>query len=144
MITEMEVEPKQRREVFSSVPDDLALYERLEQIPPGTSLFHEGDAPLGVYYLHAGEVDLRMAARDGERSLLTARPGQLLGLTCVVSGRAHDCSATTRTTCITGFIDKKTFLRLLDEKPSLWLSVLQMISANVNQCWECMRALNTR
>jgi CRP-like cAMP-binding protein len=76
------------------------------------------------------------------KSLLVAEAGQLLGLTSVVSGRTHDSSATTRSSCITGFVEKNTFLRLLDEKPSLWLTVLRMISSNINACWDCMRALS--
>jgi CRP-like cAMP-binding protein len=128
----------------SVVADLLAPYETIEAWPTGKVLFREGSMPAGVYFLHSGEVDLCFSSpRSGEaRSLLIAGPGELLGLTCVVSGRVHDSSATTRTPCITGFIDRNRFLRLLDEKPTLWLTVLRMISSNINACWDCMRSLS--
>jgi uncharacterized protein YneF (UPF0154 family) len=42
---------------------------------------------------------------------------------------------------VTGFIAKERFLKLLDENPPLWFSVLQMISSEINSCYDCMRTL---
>jgi CRP-like cAMP-binding protein len=128
----------------SLVADTLAPYESIEAFAPGKMLFQEGTQPDGVYFLHSGAVDLCFSSpRSGEsKSLLVADAGQILGLTCVVSGRPHDCSATTRTSCITGFIEKHRFLRLLDDHPALWLTVLRMISSNISACWDCMRSLS--
>jgi CRP-like cAMP-binding protein len=121
----------------------LAPYERIERWPAGALLFREGERPRGVYFLHSGEVDLLFSSRAGEaKPLLVAEAGQLLGVSCVVSGRPHDCSATARTGCVTGFIDRETFLRVLDEQPALWFTVLQMISSDINSCWDCMRTLS--
>lgn len=126
----------------SLAAETLAPYETLESWPAGRVLFREGTQPEGVYFLHEGEVDLFFSSRSGEaRSLLLAEAGQILGLTCVVSGRHHDSSATTRTACVTGFVEKHQFLRLLDEKPTLWLTVLRMISSSISACWDCMRNL---
>lgn len=128
----------------SLIAEELAPYETIEAWPAGKALFREGDQPAGVYFLHSGEVDLYMsAAKSGEsKSLLLVEPGQILGLTSVMSDRPHDSSATTRTDCITGFVENARFLRLLDEKPALWLAVLRMISTNISACWECMRSLS--
>lgn len=121
----------------------LSPFESVQTLPGKKVLFREGDTPQGVWFLHDGEVDLVFASpRSGEaKALLVAEPGQLLGLTCIVSGRAHDCTATTRTPSVAGFIDRERFLKLLDQQPALWLSVLQMISTNINACWDCMRSL---
>lgn len=127
----------------SLVAEELAPYEKIEAWPAGKVLFRENAQPEGVYFLHSGEVDLCFSSRSGEaKSLLVAVPGQILGVTCVVSGRPHDGSATTRTDCITGFVEKERFLRLLDERPSLWLTVLRMISSSISACWDCMRSLS--
>ncbi len=141
----MTLDPMPSNERFTTaVADTLEPFETIEAWPSGKMLFREGTAPSGVYYLHSGEVDLCFSSpKSGEaKSLLVADSGQILGLTCVVSGRPHDCSATTRTACITGFIPRERFLRLLDEKPALWLTVLRMISTNINACWDCMRSLS--
>ncbi|HEX7706522.1 MAG TPA: cyclic nucleotide-binding domain-containing protein [Thermoanaerobaculia bacterium] len=134
-----------RSETYNSlVAETLAPYETLNVAGPGTLLFQEGAEPEGVYFLHSGEVDLCFSSpKSGEaKSLLVADAGQILGLASLVSGRHLDCTATTRSTCITGFIPKDRFLSLLDEKPALWLTVLRMISSNINSCWDCMRSLS--
>jgi CRP-like cAMP-binding protein len=127
----------------TAVLQTLAPYEMIETWPAGIQLFHEADSPAGVYVLLSGDVDLVFASRAGLlKPLRIAGAGQILGLSCIVSGRPHDCSATTRTTAVTGFIPKATFLKLLDENPPLWFSVLQMISSEINSCYDCMRTLS--
>ena len=120
----------------------LAPYEKTQSVARGQVLFREGDEPNGVYFLHSGQVDLVFAAKNGDaKSLRTADDGQILGLSSVVSRRAHDCTATAKTPAVVGFIDGNVFQKLLDEQPALWLTVLQLISADVNACWDCMRTL---
>lgn len=122
----------------SVVADTLAPYETIEAWPVGKVLFREGTEPTGVYFLHSGDVDLSFSSKP----LLFAHAGEILGLTSVMSTRPHDSTAVTRTACITGFVEKNQFLRLLDEQPALWLTVLRLISTNINQCWDCMRSLS--
>ena len=127
----------------TTVLQSLAPYELIETWPAGIVLFREAEDPAGVYVLLSGEVDLVFASRAGlMKPLRIAGAGQILGLSCIVSGRPHDCSATTRTSAVTGFIPKTTFLDLLDKNPPLWFSVLQMISSEINSCYDCMRTLS--
>ena len=120
----------------------LAPYETKERFGPGRTLFREGEEPLGVYFLHDGEVDLIFASRLGQsKPLRVANPGQILGLSCIVSGKPHDCSATLRSNATIGFIDRETFRQVLDEKPELWFPVLETISSDISACWDCMRSL---
>ncbi len=120
----------------------LAPYERTQSVARGQVLFREGEEPKGVYFVHSGQVDLVFAAKNGDsKSLRTADDGQILGLSSLVSRRAHDCTATAKSSGVVGFIDRDVFQKLLDEQPALWLTVLQLISADVNACWDCMRAL---
>jgi CRP-like cAMP-binding protein len=125
-----------------AVAEALAPFETKERFGPGRTLFREGEEPLGVYFLHEGEVDLVFASRLGNsKPLRVASPGQILGLSCVVSNKPHDCSATSRSNATVGFIDKDRFTALLQERPALWLTVLQTISSDIAACWDCMRAL---
>ncbi|HEX2832831.1 MAG TPA: cyclic nucleotide-binding domain-containing protein [Thermoanaerobaculia bacterium] len=126
----------------SSIADVLSAYETLQHVPAGKPLFREGTLPAGVWVLRAGEVELSCSSKGGDAlAMQIADAGEILGLTSVVSGRAHDSTAIARTGCETGFIEKNRFLRLLEEKPGLWLTVLRMISKSINACWDCMRTL---
>lgn len=126
-----------------AVTDTLAPFETVRRVPVGQLLFREGEQPDGVYFLHDGEVDLVFASRVGTqaRAFRVAEDGQILGLSSVVSRRPHDCSATARTTVEYGFIPRERFLKILEEEPSLWFAVLQMISADINSCWDCLRSI---
>jgi CRP-like cAMP-binding protein len=120
----------------------LTSSELRQHRDPGEMLFLEGQAPSGVYVLHSGEVELLFAARNGKaKPLRLVSSGQILGLSAVVMRRRHDCSAIARTPCEIGFIDRGEFLRLLEECPGLWLSVLRLLSNDVHAVYDDMRAL---
>ena len=105
-------------------------------------LFREGASPDGVYILYSGEVDLLFAARNGSvKPLRVASPGQILGLSEVVVEQAYDCSAITRVPCDVGFIPRREFLSVLQERPAVWLNVLSLLSNDVNAVYDDMRAL---
>jgi CRP/FNR family transcriptional regulator, cyclic AMP receptor protein len=55
--------------------------------PPGATLFVEGQKPRGVYVLCTGKVKLSTSSRDGKVLILKmAVPGEMLGLSAVISG----------------------------------------------------------
>lgn len=108
----------------------------------GEMLFLEGERPAGVYVLHSGEVDLLFMKRNGNaKPLRIVTPGQILGLSSVVMRRPHDCSAVARTPCEVGFIGRDELLQSLHDTPSIWLSILRMLSSDVNAVYDDMRAL---
>jgi CRP-like cAMP-binding protein len=107
----------------------------------GEMLFLEGETPAGVYVIHSGEVDLLFMNRRGNaKPLRVATQGQILGLSSVVMERPHDCSAVARTPCDVGFIGRDEFLQSLHDTPAIWLSVLRLLSSDVNAVYDDMRA----
>ena len=123
----------------------LAEHETLVRFRPGETLFREGDEPRGVYVLHSGSVRLLFASKDGSaKPLREAQPGQILGLSCVVTQRAHDCTATAAEPCEVAFIERDEFLRTLDDSPAVWFSVLRVLSSEVNAAYDDMRVLAAR
>lgn len=123
-------------------PLTLTSSETLQHRATGEMLFLEGESPAGVYVLHSGEVDLLFGSRNGEvKALRVATPDQILGLAAVVMGRTHDCSATVRTRCEVGFIEREEFLRTLESNPSFRFNVLRQLSSDVNSIYDDIRAL---
>jgi len=115
---------------------------RIEQWPAGRTLFREGEPAGGVYLIVAGEVDLVFASRRGARKTLRgSHAGEIAGLSDAVSGTPHDCTATTRTPCTIGTLPASELRRLLEETPSLWMSILQFMSNDVNACYDSMRCV---
>ena len=134
--------PPYRRRVQTTTLTETRLKERIEHRAAGETLFIEGEVPAGVYVLHAGDVELTFAPREGEpKPLRVVNPGRILGLSSVVMQHPHDCSAVARTECEIGFVEREEFLRSLEKTPAIWLSVLRMLSTDVNAVYDDMRAL---
>ena len=129
----------------SIIETTLADHETLIRFREGETLFHEGEEPKGVYVLHSGTVKLFFAGRNGNaKALREAQPGQILGLSSVVSRRAHDCTATAAEPCEVAFIEPDDFRRALDDSPAVWFSVLRVLSNEVNAVYDDMRVMAAR
>ena len=123
----------------------LADSETQLHVMPGETIFREGETPRGVYVLESGTADLLFSSRNGDaKPLRVAEAGQILGLSCVVTQRNHDCTAIASTPCEIGFIGRDDFLRILDDRPAVWFSVLRLLSSDVNAVYEDMRVLAAR
>ncbi len=99
--------------------------------PKGTLLFGEGQTPRGVYVLHAGRVKLFTSSGDA-RVLITdiAGPGDVLGLSAVVSGGTHEVSAETLDACRVAFVEREEFRRLLGESACAQVYATRQLSRN--------------
>jgi CRP-like cAMP-binding protein len=129
----------------SIIETSLAEHETLVRFRTGEALFREGEPPRGVYVLHSGSVQLLFAGKNGNaKPLREARPGQILGLSCVVTRRPHDCTATAAEPCEAAFIERDEFLRTLDDSPTVWFSVLRVLSSEVNAAYDDMRVIAAR
>lgn len=129
----------------SIIETNLADRETLIRLRAGETLFREGEPPRGVYVLHSGTVDLLFSAKDGHtKPLREAQSGQILGLSCVVTQRPHDCTATAAEPCEVAFIEREDFLRALNDSPAVWFSVLRVLSSEVNAVYDDIRTLAAR
>jgi CRP-like cAMP-binding protein len=120
--------------------DFLKENETRQNFGGGVLLFSEGDPARGIYVIHEGTADLLFRARTGEmKGLRHARAGEILGLEAILAERPHDCTARTHGACELGFIDKETFLGLLERSPFLWFSVLRLLSRDLNASYDSLR-----
>jgi CRP-like cAMP-binding protein len=122
---------------------ELAIAEVIQRWPGGSVFLKEGDSPQGIFIIHTGQVDLVFSSRNGLRKVLrTARPGEILGLSEIVSGTACQSTATTRTSSRIGFIGAEKLRSMVEEDPSLWLEIAANLCADLSSCWRSMRHLN--
>jgi CRP/FNR family transcriptional regulator len=57
-------------------------------------------------------------------------PGDVLGLSAVVSGSRYEGSAQTLDACRLVFVNREDFLLLLDEQPGAWMHATRQLSRN--------------
>ncbi len=125
-----------------AVENQFSKVEQVERWPAGKVLFRVGEQPRGVFIIHTGVIDLVFSARNGvSKPLMTVRAGEIVGLSDAVSNTPHDCTATVRTSAQIGFIPLTELRSMLEETPSLWFAIAELLSADVNSCWGSMRNL---
>ncbi|MEO8379475.1 MAG: cyclic nucleotide-binding domain-containing protein [Acidobacteriota bacterium] len=125
----------------SIIETTLAGRETRMSVRAGETLFHEGESPRGVYVLHSGTVKLFFEGRKGAKALREAQAGQMLGLSCLVTQRAHDCTATAAEPCEIAFIGRDDLMHALDGSPAVWFGVLHELSSEVNAAYDDLRLM---
>jgi CRP-like cAMP-binding protein len=95
-------------------------------------LFHQGDAPVGLYILNQGQVTLTMDSPKG-KPLLSAQAasGSLLGLPGLIGNEPYSLTATARRGAELSFLSRDQFTALMQSDPHLSLTILQVLAAEV-------------
>jgi CRP/FNR family transcriptional regulator len=100
--------------------------------PPDAVLMTEGQQPRGVYIVCSGRVKLSVEAKDGKTVILkVAGERQVLGLSSVVSGQPSPIEATTIELCQIKFVDRESFLRLLETNSHAALACARLVSQEI-------------
>src|SRR5215467_1782508 len=110
--------------------------------PKGAVLFVEGQAPRGIFVLCKGRVKLSICATDGKTLILKiAEPGEVLGLSASVSGKAYELTAETVDPCQVNFVKREDFLRFLRDHAEACLRVAEQLSDKYNSACREIRSL---
>ena len=105
-------------------------------------LFRQGDAPLGLYILHQGEVTLTMISPLGDEVVsLKADEGSLLGLPGVIGNKPYTLTATAHRGSRLCFIDRDSFTAMMNANADLCLRMLQVLAAEVRSARRAIAGL---
>lgn len=97
----------------------------------GTRLFTEGQPCNGVHMLCQGRVKLSTCSRSGKVVILRiVEPGELLGLSAVMSDSLYQETAEAVEPCQTNFIRKDDFLRFLGQNAEVSFRAAKQLSNN--------------
>lgn len=96
------------------------------------TLFRQGQEPFGLFILHSGEAVMRIETPSGEEVvLMRATPGSLLGLPGLIGNKAYSMSAHANKGAVVSFVSREEFSKLMLGEPSLALSILRVLAAEV-------------
>lgn len=114
-------------------PTVLQLFESLKitnSYPKGAKIFMEGQPSNGIYMLCQGRVKLSTCSKDGKVIVLRiADPGEVLGMSAVVSNSAYEATAEVLESCQVNFVRKDDFLRFLKYNGEASLSAIRQLSS---------------
>ncbi|MBI3645235.1 MAG: Crp/Fnr family transcriptional regulator [Acidobacteriales bacterium] len=121
---------------FCNLPHELLVpfsgMGHLTLYPPYVVLLTEGQAPRGVYIVCSGRAKLSVLAKDGKTVILqVAGERQVLGLSAVVSGRPSPIEATTIESCQIKFVERESFLNLLEHNSDAALECARLLSKEI-------------
>ncbi len=121
---------------FCNLPQPLmtafSYMGHLTLYPGNATLLMAGQIPRGVYIACSGRAKLSVEARDGKTIILKiAGDRQVLGLSAVVLGRPSPITVTTIEICQIKFIERDSFLRLIERDSHAALACGAMLAREV-------------
>jgi CRP/FNR family transcriptional regulator, cyclic AMP receptor protein len=97
-------------------------FSHLTSYPGGAILFVEGQTSRGTFILCSGKVKLSSTSKDGKVLVLKmADPGEVIGLSAMISGDAYQVTAETVGPCLVNFIEREGLIRLMERSGELGL-----------------------
>jgi CRP/FNR family cyclic AMP-dependent transcriptional regulator len=110
--------------------------------PAGATVFAEQDPARGVFVLCKGRVKLTMTSSEGKTVILRiVRPGEVLGLHAVVSGKPYQAAAETMEPCQLNFVRRDDFLRFLSQHSEASIHAAQQLSESYQAACDTVRSL---
>jgi len=97
--------------------------------PVGAVLFVEGQMPRGAFMLCSGRVKLSTTSREGKVLILKiAEPGDMLGLSAVISGTVYEMTAESSTPCQINFVDREALIEFIGKNGEAGLRAAEALS----------------
>lgn len=132
--------------LFCNLPNDALL--ALQSIkatavyPKGSMLCLEGQPARGVFILCTGRAKLSTTSAEGKSIILRiADPGEVLGLSAVVSNGTYEATVETLEPTQANFISQSQFVQYLQQYPEVGMKVAQQLTHNCKCAYSEIRAL---
>ncbi len=106
----------------------------------GDRLFVAGEPADGIYVIHRGKV--RIVSQVAGGTSVTERlvhGGDILGFGPLFANHVWEATGEVVTTTRAGFIRKDAVMQFLEEHPEGRLSILRILSQDVDRCYEMIR-----
>jgi CRP/FNR family transcriptional regulator, cyclic AMP receptor protein len=100
--------------------------------PGGAILFVEGQTARGALVLCSGKVKLTTTSKEGKVLIFKiAQPGDVIGLSAVISGDAYQMTAETVGPCLVNLVEREALLRLMERSGELGLRSALAVSRDL-------------
>lgn len=110
--------------------------------PKGSLLFVEGEQPRGVFIVCSGRVKLTTSSTEGKTLIVKiAEPGEVLGASATILGRAYEVSAQTLEPAQVNFVRREDFMTFLTQFPEACMHTAQQLSEKYHSAQREIRSL---
>jgi CRP-like cAMP-binding protein len=98
---------------------------------PGEVVFQEGEPGDSMFVIQEGQVEIFLERNGQEVPLKLLREGDFLGETALFNGGARSVSARSKETSRLLTVDRKNFLRRINEDPTIAFRLVQMLTRQI-------------
>ena len=110
--------------------------------PKGAFLCLEGQAARGIYILCNGRAKISAGDSEGKTVILAiAAPGEVLGLSAVISGKPYEVSVETLEPTQANFISRNDFMDFLSTFPEVGMKVARQLTHTCQSAFQEIRSL---
>lgn len=110
--------------------------------PKGALLCLEGQPPRGIYVLCTGRAKLTTTSAEGKSIILRiAEPGEVLGLTAVLSNTPYEATVETLEPSQANFISLAEFMTFAQEFPDVSMKVAKQLTHNCQCAYNEIRSI---
>jgi CRP/FNR family transcriptional regulator len=110
--------------------------------PKGALLCLEGQPARGVFILCTGRAKLTTTSAEGKSIILRiAEPGEVLGLTAVVSNSPYEASIETLEPSQANFISQRDFVQFMQEYPDVGVKTVKQLTHNCKCAYGEIRSI---
>lgn len=125
--------PLRQKSWFCGLSPDLLKafneFSHLTTYPGGAVLFVEGQMPRGAFVLCSGKVKISTTSKEGKVLVLkVVEPGEVMGLSAMISCEAYEVTAETIGPCLVNFVEQDGLLQLMETSGELGMRSAQAVS----------------
>ena len=130
-----------RHEFFRDLPPaalhKLASHSRQQAFTAGQRIFSKGDAGLGLLAVMSGIVKISVPGEDGREIVLNLiPPNEIFGEIALLDGKPRTADATALVACQLLVLDRRDFIPLISEVPTIAVQLLEIISGRLRRTTE--------
>jgi CRP/FNR family transcriptional regulator len=127
-----------KSQLFGGLPEEhTAEIEKIavnKYFNKGEIIFYDGDEGVGFYLVAAGSVSVYKISPEGKEQILhIVKEGDTIGAVPVFSGKSFPANARAISKSHLLFFDRKKFIQLIKNKPSLTMNILALLSMRLRE-----------
>ena len=108
----------------------------------GDIIYHQGDAPTGIYHVKSGHIGLITITPNGNESLLRVfGPNYFFGHRSLISNEDYHATTLSLVDCEMVFIPKDDFDEIVHENPNILMHVAQVLAKELRRAENKFRDL---
>ena len=120
--------------------DRLASYSRTKTVTAGTTIFAKGDVGDCLFAVCAGTIKISNRSSEGKDAVFNLiNAGEIFGEIALLDGHERTADAQAISDCELMVIDRRDFLPMIADQPSLALKLIELLCARLRHTSEQMQ-----